>query len=125
MRDNELNGLSLDGLVRRIPSLDREQLLALRVRAAALYGATGAALGAITAIDQALSSDTPASARSSTEPDGDRGLTADQVALRLGFTVDYVYRHKGEFPFARKVGTRWRFSERGLTEYLAKGGKQD
>jgi hypothetical protein len=55
--------------------------------------------------------------------DADRGLTADQVALRLGFTVDYVYRHKSEFPFARKVGTRWRFSERGLAEYLAKGGK--
>src|ERR1700730_2761775 len=44
--------------------------------------------------------------------DGDRLLTASEAALKLGLTKDALYRN--EYPFMVRVGTRRRFSEKGI-----------
>lgn len=50
-------------------------------------------------------------------PDGDRLLTAEQVASALGLEVAAVARRR--FPFARKLGRRTvRYSEAGLREWM-------
>jgi len=53
-----------------------------------------------------------------TLPERDRLLDARETASRLGMSLDYVYKHTEEFPFAVKEGRRVLFSERGLEQYL-------
>lgn len=50
--------------------------------------------------------------------DSDRFLTVQQVAERTGFSPDYVYRHRSELPFFRKVGRNVRASERDFNRWL-------
>jgi len=50
--------------------------------------------------------------------EGDRLLSAKEIAGRMGVCLDYVYKNASEFPFAWKEGRRVLFSERGLEEYL-------
>ena len=52
------------------------------------------------------------------QPDGDRLLSAKEVAGRMGMSLDYVYKNASEFPFAVKEGRRVLFSECGLEQYL-------
>lgn len=54
-------------------------------------------------------------------PDGDRLLTAEQVALALGLDVAAVSRRR--FPFRVKLGRRTvRYSEAGLRKWMRNGG---
>ena len=54
---------------------------------------------------------------------GDRWLTAEEVAQRTDFSVDYIYRHAGRFPFTRRQGRTLRFSETGLVRWMARQGR--
>ena len=53
-----------------------------------------------------------------THADGDRLLDAKETARRMGVSLDYIYKHAEEFPFAVKEGRRVLFSERSLEQYL-------
>src|SRR5271169_750101 len=48
--------------------------------------------------------------------DGDRLLTASEAALKLGLTKDALYRN--EYPFIVRVGSRRRFSEKGIERFI-------
>jgi hypothetical protein len=48
--------------------------------------------------------------------DGDRLLTASEAALKLGLTKDALYRN--EYPFMVRVGSRRRFSEKGIEKFI-------
>ena len=48
----------------------------------------------------------------------DRLLTAKEVAKRLGFSVDWVYKNHRDLPFRVRLGTVPRFSEKGLEKYI-------
>ena len=50
--------------------------------------------------------------------EGDRWLSAKEVADRMGVCIDYVYKNASGFPFAVKEGRRVLFSKRGLEHYL-------
>jgi predicted DNA-binding transcriptional regulator AlpA len=51
----------------------------------------------------------------------DRLLKPQELAERLGTSMDWVYRHWKDFPFTVKLSPRQlRFSERGLAHYLAR-----
>ena len=53
----------------------------------------------------------------------DRLLTVKQAAPILGMSEDWLYRNADRLPFTRRTGRRTlRFSERGLTRYLADRG---
>lgn len=51
---------------------------------------------------------------------GDRLLTPDEVAQRFRRSSKFVYRHASKWPFARRVGRGWRFSEKGLERWIAR-----
>jgi len=48
----------------------------------------------------------------------DRLLSAKEVAKRLGFSVDWVYKNHRDLPFRVRLGTVPRFSEKGLEKYI-------
>jgi hypothetical protein len=50
---------------------------------------------------------------------GDRLLKIDEAANRLGQSPDWLYRHAGRLPFTVRQGRGLRFSERGLTAFIA------
>ena len=50
---------------------------------------------------------------------GDRLLKIDEAATRLGQSPDWVYRRAPRLPFTVRQGRELRFSERGLTAYIA------
>ena len=59
-------------------------------------------------------------------PDNDRLLTAEDVAGRLGRSVDWVYRQSKHWPFTRRLTRRTvRFSEAGLTRWLGLRSRRD
>jgi predicted DNA-binding transcriptional regulator AlpA len=91
-------------------------------RAADLPPAVARALLARCAVVQsallvpALAGDAPEAAREA-EPGGDRLLTADEAAQRLGVTTQWLQRHP-RLPFVRKLGHRTvRYSENGLRRW--------
>ena len=50
----------------------------------------------------------------------DRLLTANDVAERLGCSVDWVYRQAKRWPFSKPLGRKTlRFSEAGLNKWIA------
>jgi excisionase family DNA binding protein len=54
-------------------------------------------------------------------PDGqteDRLLDVDEAANRLGTSADYLYRHSGKLPFTVRIGSRLRFSARGIDRFI-------
>jgi excisionase family DNA binding protein len=52
---------------------------------------------------------------------GDRALTAQEAARRLGLSTDWIYRNKDRLPFTIAAGRRSvRFSERGLERWLTR-----
>ncbi|HLK13155.1 MAG TPA: helix-turn-helix domain-containing protein [Candidatus Binatia bacterium] len=49
---------------------------------------------------------------------GDRMLTVEEAAARIGMSKDWLYRHKAKLPFARRIGRKVLFDEAGLTRWL-------
>jgi hypothetical protein len=68
----------------------------------------------------------PAAGREAPAPadvDGDRWLTAKDVAKCLGVSPRYVYARASTLPFAKKLpGGGVRFSERGLRRWMERNG---
>jgi excisionase family DNA binding protein len=54
-----------------------------------------------------------------TDDGDDRWLTVEELAERLRCSVKSIYRRVKTFPFARRSGRSWIFSEQGLTKWLA------
>jgi excisionase family DNA binding protein len=55
-------------------------------------------------------------------PDGqqeDQLLDVDEAADRLGTSTDYLYRHSGKLPFTVRIGSRLRFSARGIDRFIS------
>jgi predicted DNA-binding transcriptional regulator AlpA len=52
-------------------------------------------------------------------PGSERLLRACDVAARTGYSIDYVYRHAKRWPFTRRIGRNYRFSEAGFEHWLA------
>lgn len=50
--------------------------------------------------------------------DHDELLTVAEAARRLGVAKDHLYRHSANYEFTRKMGTRLRFSAKGIQEYI-------
>ena len=48
----------------------------------------------------------------------DRLLDVREAAQRLGTSTDYLYRHGRTLPFTVRVGSRLRFSSRGIDRYI-------
>ena len=53
-----------------------------------------------------------------TKPDGDRLLTAEDAARKLGKSKDALYRHAGDYPFTVRDGRSLRFSEQGIEKFI-------
>ena len=55
-------------------------------------------------------------------PAGDRLLTPEDAAARLGVGVRWLYRHADQFTFTRRLSRKClRFSEQGLAAYIEEG----
>ncbi len=52
--------------------------------------------------------------------EGDRLLSVEEAAQMLGLSRDYLYRHAKALPFTVRLGSRLRFSERGIERYIQK-----
>jgi excisionase family DNA binding protein len=52
----------------------------------------------------------------SAEPD--KLLTIEEAARRLSVSCDYLYRHKEELAFTRRMGRRLLFSSSGIETYI-------
>lgn len=63
---------------------------------------------------QALS----ASGGNGAEAPTDRLLTVEEAAQKLGLSKDYLYRHAKTLPFTVRLGSRLRFSERGVERWV-------
>ena len=53
-------------------------------------------------------------------PDTDYLLNTDQIAERLGKTTRWVRDNLSSLPFARQVGREYRFSARGLDDWISR-----
>jgi predicted DNA-binding transcriptional regulator AlpA len=53
----------------------------------------------------------------------DHLLSIDEAARRLGSSIDYLYRHKDNYPFTRRNGRAVRFSSNGIDAYIRSGSK--
>jgi len=54
------------------------------------------------------------------EARSDEMLDVEEAARRMGVSKDYLYRHQGKFPFARRIGRKLLFSSVGLEKFLAR-----
>lgn len=61
---------------------------------------------------------TPAGGNGQPEGQEDRLLTVEEAARKLGLSRDYIYRHAKTFSFTVRLGSRLRFSERGIERYI-------
>jgi predicted DNA-binding transcriptional regulator AlpA len=59
---------------------------------------------------------TPVSAQFS---GADQLLDIKEASRKLKVSVDYLYRHKDDYPFTRRMGRKLLFSSRGIDEYIA------
>lgn len=50
----------------------------------------------------------------------DELLDVRATAKRLGVSQDYLYRHQGKFPFARRIGRKLLFLSSGLDKFLGR-----
>jgi excisionase family DNA binding protein len=50
----------------------------------------------------------------------DELLDVEETARRMGVSKDYLYRHQGKFPFARRIGRKLLFLSSGLDKFLAR-----
>ncbi len=51
-------------------------------------------------------------------PQADSMLTVKEAALRLGMSVDWLYRRTARLPFVVRLGRQVRFSAQGIDRYL-------
>jgi len=49
---------------------------------------------------------------------GDRLLTVEEAAPKLGTSVDHLYRHAKNYPFTVRNGRALRFSEVGIERFI-------
>jgi predicted DNA-binding transcriptional regulator AlpA len=89
----------------RISALPREAIADLR--------------GQITKLDTLLLSKLVATGDAEVDAQGDRLLTAEETAHKLGTTEDWLYRYANTLPFAVRLGKKHlRFSEAGIERYI-------
>jgi excisionase family DNA binding protein len=50
-------------------------------------------------------------------PDGDRLLTVEEAARKLGVSKDWIYRRARTLPFVVRLGARLRCSEQGIERW--------
>ena len=50
----------------------------------------------------------------------DRFISVAEAASRSGMSKRYIYLHKNELPFVRRIGRAIRCSERGLERWMAR-----
>ena len=50
--------------------------------------------------------------------EGDRLLTAEEAARKLGKSKDALYRHADKYPFTVRDGRSLRFSEQGIEKFI-------
>jgi predicted DNA-binding transcriptional regulator AlpA len=43
----------------------------------------------------------------------------EEASRRLNISKSYLYRHSGQFPFARRIGRKLVFSSLGIDRYIA------
>jgi predicted DNA-binding transcriptional regulator AlpA len=105
-------------VIAAVPTL--EELAREPGRAAALPPALRSALVLRCAVVlAALASPAPTDGFSESESRGeDRLLDVKEAAQRLGTSTDYLYRHGRTLPFTVRVGSRLRFSSRGIDRYI-------
>jgi hypothetical protein len=61
----------------------------------------------------------PATATAAPEdPPEDRLLDVHGASERLGTSTDYLYRHSSKLPFTIRIGSRLRFSARGIERFI-------
>jgi len=61
----------------------------------------------------------PATATAAPEdPPEDRLLDVHGASERLGTSTDYLYRHSSKLPFSIRIGSRLRFSARGIERFI-------
>lgn len=53
----------------------------------------------------------------------DRMLDIEEAAARTGMSRAWLYRHKSNLPFAKRIGRKVLFSKAGLTRWLATRGR--
>lgn len=53
--------------------------------------------------------------------DDERLIPARDAARLLGVSVSFLYEHRDEYPFTRRVGRAVRFERRGLLAWMARG----
>src|SRR6185312_6160196 len=53
-------------------------------------------------------------------PQADKLIGIDEAADRLGISKDYLYRHKGEYPFLKRMGGKILFSSAGIEAFIRK-----
>ena len=98
------------GDARRVDELTQAEAASVLVELASLQAVVAARLR--TAPGSALAEVVP--------PEGDRLLTAEDLAERFGRSVAWVYRQAKHWNFTRRVTRRTvRFSEAGLQRFLA------
>ena len=49
---------------------------------------------------------------------GDRLLSTQEAAAKLGTSTDYLYRHSSKLPFTVRLGRKVLFSEAGIERYI-------
>jgi len=52
------------------------------------------------------------------EASSDRLLAIDEASRKLGVSKDYLYRHREDFPFTRRMGRKLLFSSHGIETFL-------
>jgi predicted DNA-binding transcriptional regulator AlpA len=104
------------------PSLSLDELVGDPGRAAALSPESAVALLASCAVAQSALIGrllSPATAHAAPDdPPEDRLLDVHEAAQRLGTSTDYLYRHSSKLPFTIRVGSRLRFSARGIDRFI-------
>ena len=73
--------------------------------------------GQITKLDTLLFSRLLTSEQLQPGRDGDRLLTVTEAAAKLGLPKDALYRN--EYPFVVRIGSRRRFSEKGIEKFIS------
>lgn len=86
----------------RISALRKEEIAELR--------------GQIAKLDTLLLSRLIIGEQTQSGTDGDRLLTTAEAAAKLGLPNDALYRN--EYPFMVRVGSRRRFSEKGIEKFI-------
>ena len=99
-------GQQLQRLIAEIPGYEAADIVILLPLAAALQSALYARILALQ--------------HQAAFPETDYLLNADQIAQRLGKSTKWVRDNIASLPFAFQVGKEYRFSARGLEQWIAK-----